>query len=243
MNIWASLLTVCGIAAAGEPSLTGKQVLDKVREVTSAADRKATAVMTITDRNKRVQSRTMRMVMKGDKQMMMTFQSPADLRGVTFMTTSTENMWIYLPAQGRVRRISGSMADQGFGGSDFSYKEMANISFADESGVEKMSETRLDGKAAWLLELKDGDGKRSRLWVDKGQFLPLQVEQLGVDGKPTKRILFADFENKEKSWIPASVQMLDLSRGSSTELKLTKLELNSGVKDNFFTEANIKKGA
>ena len=86
-------------------------------------------------------------------------------------------------------------------------------------------------------------GKRSRLWVDKGRFLPLQVEQLGVDGNPTKRILFADFENKEKSWIPSSVRMLDLARGSSTELKLTKLELNSGVKDNFFTEANIKKGA
>jgi len=243
MNLWALLIAVCGIAAAGEPAMTGKQILDKVREVTSAADRKATAVMTITDRNQRVQSRTMRMVMKGDSKMMMTFETPADLRGVTFMTTSTDNMWIYLPAQGRVRRISGSMADQGFGGSDFSYKDMANISFADEPGVEKMSEAKLDGTAVWLLELKDGNGKRSRLWVDKARFLPLQVEQLGVDGKPTKRIFFADFENKEKSWIPASVRMLDLTRGSSTELKLEKLELNTGVKDNLFTESNMKRGA
>lgn len=242
MNLLAALLILCGVTA-GNPPLTGKQVLDKVRTVTAAADRKATAVMTITDRNKRVQSRMMRMVMKGDRKMMMTFESPADLRGVTFMTTSADNMWIYLPAQGRVRRISGSMAEQGFGGSDFSYKDMANISFGDESAVEKMSEVKLDGTSAWLLELKDGAGKNSRLWVEQARFLPLQVEQLAADGKASKRTVFADFENQDDSWVPATVVMHDLARGSITELKLTKLMLNTGVRDNFFTEANIKKGA
>jgi hypothetical protein len=37
--------------------------------------------------------------------------------------------------------------------------------------------------------------------------------------------------------------MQDLSRGSRTELKLDELDMNTGVKDNFFTEANMKKGA
>jgi len=233
------LLSGVSLAAA----LTGSEILDRVRAVTSASDRRATATMTITDKAKRVQARTMKMVMKGDSKMMMTFQSPADLRGVTFMSTSTENMWIYLPAQGRVRRISGSSADQGFGGSDFSYRDMANLSFAEESKVETVEETKVGTTAAWLLTVKDGDGANSRFWVEQARFLPLRVEKLGADGKATKRIDFSEFENQGESWIPGHVEMQDISRGSRTELKLDDLDLNTGVKDNLFTEANMKRGA
>jgi uncharacterized protein len=237
--LWTALLLSVNLASA----LTGTEVLDRVRAVTSASDRRALATMTITDKSSRVQKRSMKMVMKGDSRLLMTFQSPADLRGVSFMSTSPENMWIYLPAQGRVRRISGSMADQGFGGSDFSYREMANLSFADESSVEKFEESKLAGAAAWLLTIKDGDGRLSRLWVEKERFLPLLVEKLGSDGKPTKRIEFSEFANKDESWIPGLIRMQDTGRGSRTELKLEQLELNSGVKESFFTEANMKKGA
>ena len=233
------LLSGVSLAAA----LTGSEILDRVRAVTSASDRRATATMTITDKSKRVQARTMKMVMKGDSKLMMTFQSPADLRGVTFLSTSTENMWIYLPAQGRVRRISGSSADQGFGGSDFSYKEMANLSFADEDKVEKVEETELGSSAAWLLTMKNGAGARSRLWVEQARFLPLRVERLGTDGKATKRIDFSEFANQGESWVPGHIEMQDVGRGSRTELQLDDLDLNTGVKDNLFTEANMKKGA
>ena len=234
-------MLLCGVSLA--VALTGSEILDKVRAVTSADDRRATATMTITDKSKRVQARTMKMVMKGDSKLMMTFQSPADLRGVTFMSTSTENMWIYLPAQGRVRRISGSSADQGFGGSDFSYKEMANLSFADEDKVEKVEETKSGDAAAWLLTVRNGAGAKSRLWIEQARFLPLAIEKLGADGKATKRIDFSEFENQGESWIPGHIEMQDIGRGSRTELKLDDLDLNTGVKDNLFTEANMKKGA
>jgi outer membrane lipoprotein-sorting protein len=234
-------ILLCGVSLAA--ALTGSEILDKVRAVTSANDRRATATMTITDKAKRVQARTMKMIMKGESKMMMTFQSPADLRGVTFMSTSTENMWIYLPAQGRVRRISGSSADQGFGGSDFSYREMANLSFAGEDRVEKVEETKLSSTVAWLLTVKDAAGAKSRLWVEQARFLPLRVEKLGADGKATKRIDFSEFANQGESWVPGHIEMQDIGRGSRTELQLDELKLNTGVKDILFTEANMKKGA
>jgi outer membrane lipoprotein-sorting protein len=239
MRYWLALLAAAGFSQG----FTGREVLDRVRAVTSASDRRAVATMTITDKSTRTQKRTMKMVMKGDSRLMMTFQSPADLRGVTFMSTSTDNMWIYLPAQGRVRRISGSMADQGFGGSDFSYREMANLSFADDDSVVRLEETKFDTLFAWLLTIRDKAGKSSRLWVERRRSLPLVLEQLGADGKPTKRIEFSDFTNKDESWIPGLIRMVDGNRGSRTELRLEQLELNSGVKESFFTEANMKRGA
>jgi len=97
MKRLTTALLLVNLAAA----LTGNEVLDRVRAATNARDREATATMTITDKGGRVQTRTLSTVMKGDDKLMMTFKSPADLRGVTFLTTSSANMWIYLPAQGR----------------------------------------------------------------------------------------------------------------------------------------------
>jgi len=234
-----ALLVAANLAAA----LTGSEVLDRVRAVTNAKDRQATATMTITDKGNRVQTRALRTVMKGDNKLMMTFKSPADLRGVTFLTTSSDNMWIYLPAQGRVRRISGSAVDQGFGGSDFSFREISNLSFADNSATQPAESTAVDGKPAWFLTVKDKDGAASRIWVEQARYLPLRVEKLGADGKAKKRIEFGNFVNRGESWIPVEITIHDLSRGSRTELKLDSLKLNTGVKDGYFTEANMKKGA
>jgi len=239
MKRLTTALLLVNLAAA----LTGNEVLDRVRAATNARDREATATMTITDKGGRVQTRTLSTVMKGDDKLMMTFKSPADLRGVTFLTTSSANMWIYLPAQGRVRRISGSAVDQGFGGSDFSFREISNLSFSDNSASQPAESTAFAGMPAWVLTVKDKDGVASRMWVEQARFVPLRVERLGSDGKPTKRIEFADFASRGEGWIPVNIKIFDLNRGSRTELKLDSLKLNTGVKDNYFTEANMKKGA
>lgn len=241
-NLTLALLAAAGLARGGE-ALTGQQILDRVRESTTATDRRSRATMTITDRNARVQARTLRMVMKGDDKLLLTFEAPADLKGVSFLSTSPENMWIYLPAQGRVRRVAGAMADQGLGGSDFSYSEMANISLADGGKVEGLKDTMLAGQAAWLVSTRDRDGMVSRLAVERARFLPLELTRLDRAGKPTKRVQFGDFVQAGESWIPRLVTVRDLARGSRTELKLLDVKLNTGVKDNLFTEANLKKGA
>ncbi|MGQ9708206.1 MAG: outer membrane lipoprotein-sorting protein [bacterium] len=209
--------------------------------MTTTADRRVKAVMTITDKSGRVQKRVLRLVMKGEKKLLVSFIEPVDLRGVSFLTTSPENMWVYLPAHGRVRRISGSAADQSFGGSDFSYRELASISFASSITRGEAAEVELNGIKAYLLNLDD-DGTKSRLWVELERFVPLEVDKLGKDGTVRKRIVFSDFKQEGGIWIPCSVRLENLSEGSITELKLLEVELNIGIKDGYFTEENMKKG-
>jgi len=242
-HILILLLEAVGLIFASNTNFSGKEILDQVKKATVAKDRQVTASMTITDRNGRIQTRTIRLVTKGDKKLMATFQEPADLRGVTFLTTSSENMWIYLPAQARVRRISGSMVNQSFGGSDFSYKEMNNISsVAEDKEVEKVEVAVLNQKSTYLLTLKEPDSLVSRLWVEKTSFLPLQIEKLNSEGKITKRIQFDDFIQVDSVWTPKLIQLQDLNKGSKTEIKVTACQLNSGIKDNLFNEANMKRG-
>lgn len=242
-KIITTLIIGTSIIFATQKNLSGEEILDQVRKATVAKDRKATAIMTITDRNGRTSTRTVHFITKGDKKLMATFQEPADLRGVTFMTTSADNMWIYLPTQARVRRISGSMVNQGFGGSDFSYKEMNNISsVAADKKVTKVEETVLNDKSAYLLILEENDGTISRLWVEKTFFLPRKIEKLDAEGKVKKVVLFDDFAQGDSIWTPKLIQIQDLNKNSRTEIRITEFQLNTGIKDNFFTETNMKRG-
>jgi outer membrane lipoprotein-sorting protein len=244
-RIFTTLIVTVGLVSAAETLLSGKEILNRLEKATTAQDRKATAKMIITDRSGRVQARTLQIMTKGNQKMMITFDEPADLRGVTFMSTSSENMWIYLPAQVRVRRISGSMINQSFGGANFSYQEMMNVSFnVDDKKVNKAEEAVFNDKPAYMLTMQEGDDstERSHLWVDKALFLPLQMEKLDKAGKVVKRASFRDFTEQDSIWTPKLIRMDDLARGSKTEINLTEFNLNIGVKENLFTVENMKRG-
>ena len=228
--------------AQGQPAPTGREVLDRMKAVTVASDRSMEAGMTVRDRNGREQNRVIRSIMKGDEKLMITFTEPAELAGVTFLSAPGGNMWIYLPASGRVRRVSGSMVGEGFGGSDFSYEEMANISFTGQDSILAMSATEIGGKPAWLLTVLEA-GRQSRIWVDRERSVPLQVEKLGVGGVAEKRIEFGDFRVDGELQLPGQIVMHDLKKGSTTEITVREFQLNTGLLDSRFTEAGMKRGA
>jgi outer membrane lipoprotein-sorting protein len=239
---WIAAAVVFAALAQAQPAPTGREVLDRMKEKTVAQDRTMSAEMTITDRNGREQKRVIRSIMKGDDRMMVTFTDPAELAGVTFLGAPGGNMWIYLPANGRVRRISGSMVDEGFGGSDFSYDEMANISFTGRDSVEAMTDTETADRPAWLLTVV-ADGERTSIWVDKERYAPLAVEKLGPDGTPEKRVEFGDFQESDGITLPCLITMYNLKKGGTTELRVREFRLNTGLPDSRFTEAGMKRGA
>ncbi|MBN2538152.1 outer membrane lipoprotein-sorting protein [candidate division WOR-3 bacterium] len=240
---WFAAMAV-GLAALAPAGIepTGREVLDLMKAKTVARDRSMEAEMTVRDRNGREQVRVIRSIMKGDEKMMVTFSEPAELAGVTFLSVPGGNMWIYLPANGRVRRISGSMVSEGFGGSDFSYEEMANISFTGRDSVVATEAVELGGRPAWLLTMDDS-GELTRLWVDRERHVPLQVEQLGPGGAVTKRVELGDFRVSAGLQLPGRIVMHDLKKGSTTEILVRGFELNTGLPDSRFTEAGMKRGA
>jgi Outer membrane lipoprotein-sorting protein len=57
------------------------------------------------------------------------FTAPADMKGTKLLILSPTQMYIYLPAFGKVRRIASHARDQGFLGLAFSQDDFANTSF------------------------------------------------------------------------------------------------------------------
>ena len=62
----------------------------------------------------------------GGDNMLIRFLAPADVSGTSFLMTG-DDMWLYLPALGKVRRIAGHARKGSFMGSDLSYEDMESL--------------------------------------------------------------------------------------------------------------------
>ena len=80
----------------------------------------------------------------GDK-LVTKFLSPAEIKGVAALTHensgSTDDNWLYLPANKRVRRISGANNTASFQGTEFTYEDLANLDYKEYEWRDLGSET------------------------------------------------------------------------------------------------------
>ena len=65
---------------------------------------------------------------KGDSHLF-TFTAPADMKGTKALVLSPTQMYVFLPAFGKVRRIASSVSDQGFLGMTFSQDDLASQAY------------------------------------------------------------------------------------------------------------------
>ncbi len=73
---------------------------------------------------------------KGDK-FLIAFLSPNEIKGVKALTFenpgSSDDNWLYLPANKRVRRISGANNTASFQGTEFTYEDLSNLDYREFS--------------------------------------------------------------------------------------------------------------
>lgn len=165
-------------------------------------------------------------------------EEPANLRGSAYLIRETEDylrdgMFVYLPAVGRVRRISGEVGDRSLLGTEFSYfeyKQMSNA-FGDLSGKLQGTET-ISGRASYVMSFKPLEGVETRYdlvkaWIDKQTCLVMAAEFISA-GKTLKRMTAppsgiaksGDFHYLQE------MQMADLQQGSKTILRIDEVTLN-----------------
>ncbi len=70
----------------------------------------------------------------GDK-ILVRFLTPAEIKGVAALThehaQDSDDNWLYLPANKRVRRISGANKTASFQGTEFTYEDLSNLEIAE----------------------------------------------------------------------------------------------------------------
>lgn len=171
------------------------------------------------------------------------FQSPAEVKGVCFLSRGDAEMYIFMPDFGKVRRIASHTKTESFMGSDFTY---------DDMGSGKMA-AKFDGKVLKkegdlvTLELvpkkgTESDVKRKVLVVDTRYDIIVKGEDYDANDKVVKLTMQEDVKEASGHFIAHRVTAKNLKEGSSTVLELSETRFDTGLKEDDFSQRTMKRG-
>jgi len=254
-------LAACGILLASPASSAGPatETLSASEIVKTARDKQfpknSVSELTMVLINKKGNERVRKLQTKrkdygnGEAKSVAYFLSPADVKGTAFLVwehaDQANDVFIYLPALKKIRRIASEQKQQSFMGSDFSYADMENDD-VDDAEHRILSEEDLDGRPCWVIESipnPDSDSEYGKLtsWVDKAKFIPYKVEFDDKKGKPYKVMKVLRAGPVGKDILPLHFSMENVQKSHKTELSLDKIEIDQDISDDEFTHRAIQR--
>ena len=229
-------------------SQSGEEIMKKVDDVIVPKDMKSGMKMNLIDNKNQIRQRDLKVFRISDAKMMMWFLNPADVKGTCFLKIANvdrdDDMWIYLPALGKVRRIASSAKNGSFMGSDFTFEDMGDRKLKDYSYKLLKTET-IDGKQCWVVESTPNAGVStdyskiiSWIWQDAD----MSVKEEFYNKKGTlKKIKTTELAKIKTYWVPKKNVMQDLSVNHKTEILFDKIEVDTGVDESMFDQNNMTK--
>ncbi len=219
-------------------SLSAKEILERVDEVVNAPkDREARVKVIIEDSQGRQEVREMLSYQKGSDRRLVKFTSPAEHRGIGFLSLPNEVMYLYLPAYGRTRRIASHVKNTKFAGTDFTYEDMEAVRYAEKWDGELIKEEA----GHFILELKPKEGTRTQylrmvMWVRAENFFPAKVELYDRANRLLKLLRLEKVEKIGNYLICRQMIMEDLKEKRKTILELEEVKCDVGLSDEVFSE-------
>jgi hypothetical protein len=184
----------------------------------------------------------LKVYIKGEKRMT-EFTAPADMKGTKVLILSPTQMYVSLPAFGKVRRIASHTTDQGFMGMAFTQDDFASQSYGPWYAGQFLGESGNDQKLA--LTPKAGQTMpygKLEFTVMKDKSLPSEIKYFNTDGKHVKTETRSDYKCESNVCTPMTLKMVDHSKGGHWTKFTTKTwKVNSELSDDLFSKRNLEK--
>lgn len=224
--------------------LTALDILKKADEVSSAPkDTHSLSTMVLIDKDGEQKERKTEVYeRKGGDYRLVRFLSPADQKGIAFLSLPDDKMYLYLPAFRKVRTIASHVKNENFAGTDFSYDDISSSGYAPEFDP-KLVETTDE---FYVLELTpkagvEKDYSMLKIWVRKDIFFTVKSEYYDKGNNLWKVMTRDKIEQKGNYWIAMEIEMKDLKKAHSTKNITDSLEVDIGLPDEVFTQRNLTK--
>jgi len=236
-------------------NLSGKEIMQKVKDRPDGDNRKSTMQMELINKRGKKRNRSVvsySMDIGKDKKSIMFFLSPADVKGTGFLTWEYDNpdkdddRWLYLPAMKKTRRISGTSAKKDyFMGTDFTYDDMGGRN-VDEDSHKLLKTEKTDGYDCWVIESKPRDPKdmysKKVSWIRKDCLFAHQVEFYDKMGSLLKTLTISNIEKIDGFWTAQKMHIINHQTSHQTILLMSETKYNIKIDENLFTVSNLERG-
>ncbi len=221
----AAFLVAVPVARAGEP--TPGEVLAHYDQTMSPKTFDALITMVAHRQDDTTRTYKFRALKSTDDKIRLWFFEPAAAKGQEMLRVG-DNMWVYMPNLKRALRIASR---DSFQGGDFNNADALRVNYvADYNAAFGDS----GDASAWLLDLsaktKDAAYEKIKLWIHKGDFMPMKAEYYAASGKMIRSMSYADVKDFHGLKRPSHLVMKnELAVKRFSEMNTLDMKLNIDV--------------
>jgi hypothetical protein len=230
-------------------------IMSKSRDLSLMGSMSATINLSITEKGGASRLRTISMTTKsyqgGLEKRLVKFIEPADVRGTAMLIIdnkeTSDEMWIYLPALKKTRRIVSTEKGKSFMSSEFSNADMSSPTLSDF--VNKHTIGSGSGNQ-WIIESKPvSDSKAEEYGYSK------KISYINMDNYQIQKMEFYNFDNElfkkveiisvhhlpEGRFIVQDMIANNLMTNRRSEIMLNNIIEGPKVDDSFFSLQNLER--
>ena len=237
-----SMALVTALLAGTATAQSGDEVLAMMDEaMTRAVDQYFEYDIVNEEKGRDPSGMTVRVRIKGPMRTT-EFLAPGDMKGTKALVRSRTQMWIYLPAYNKVRRVASSSTSGEFMGTTFSNEDISTVTYGEAYTGTLLSQT----DEAWIVEGTPREGDevaygKLEFTICKQYIQPLEIRYFNRDGVHLKTETRGGYTCEGEVCNAEVMTMVSHARNdASTQLVRTSWEVNTGIEDDHFSVRNLQ---
>lgn len=256
----STLAALVPIGSSAAPELSARDIMEKNFFVSKIKSLKTDGTMVLINdkgqKRERKNSTLVKLQPNGiDSKLLVKFSTPTDIKGTGFLQLEhiegDDDLWIYLPALKKSRRLVANNKKDSFVGSDFSYGDIS-LPKVDLYRHALLRSESIDQRDCYVIEsvpandtVKSNSGYSKKItWVRKDTLLEAKVEYYDISGRQLKTQLTTDHQRVEPDpprWFALYREMTNHQTGHKTVIRFDKIESGVRAPDEVFTTRSIER--
>jgi len=251
----AIAITLVPLSSASAKELTAQEIVDESVDNNSLGLTDAITQVTLILVSKRGSKRKRKIEIRSaeiDKKnkTLVRFHAPADVAGTGFLRLDLEGddeeQYLWLPALGKVKRITGNQRNQRFMGTDLTYADLENRNLKD-ANLKRFPDAKVKAWDVYVVEAipkpnNDGEYGKTVSWIHKESFVPVKVEFYDKKLKLLKTLQVDDLKKKEGNWVAMKSKIENVQKKTKTLMVINKIKFNMKLKSSEFTQRALSGG-
>ena len=151
-----------------------------------------------------------------------------------------DERWLYLPDLDLVRRIALADERTSFVGSDFFYEDISGRDPSADKHTLKITTEQFYVIESVAKESSVAEFSHYRSWINKITLLPMKVDYFDDNGQVYRRLESLKVDIIQGFPTTVVMRATDVIRGSNTEIKLQRVQYDTDLPVDVFSERRLK---
>ena len=173
--------------------------------------------------------------------------APSKDKGMVSMKYEKE-MWSYTPSINRMIKLPPSMMSQGWMGSDYTNDDLVKQSSIVNDYVHTiLTEESIDGRICYKIQMiPNNDANvvwgKITTWIDKEKYINLKSEYYDEEAFLVRTELGKEVKNFDGRELPSIMEIIPAEEPQNrTIMTIISIEFDVDIKENFFSQQNMKR--